>query len=84
MNRYCYLDDVKHALSQLGGEARLEDIITHVLWRRSKRRATTGHLKEYVWYTLQKNSTGKGNNLFESIADDGEGQFIWKLIMCTS
>lgn len=81
MNRYCYLDDVKHALVQLGGEARLEDIIMQVLSRRSKRRATIGHLKEYVWYTLRKNSTEKGNRLFESIPDDGEGRFIWRLIM---
>lgn len=78
--RYGYLDDVKYALGQLGGAAYLEDIVGHVLTHRSKRRATTGHLEEYVWYTLQKNSAGRGGTVFDSIPADEEGEFIWRLI----
>lgn len=75
---YGYIDDVKYALIQSGGEAFLEDIIAHVLTRRSERRATTGHLKEYVWSTLQNNCKGRGRNVFDHDQDQ-EGKVIWKL-----
>lgn len=77
---YSYTDDVRHALIVSGGEARLEDIIEVVLSHRTKRGATTGHLKEWVWNTLQKNSEGRGRDIFEPVPrQDEEGKMIWRL-----
>jgi hypothetical protein len=76
---YSYIDDVIHALILSGGEARLEDIIEVVMSHRTKRGATTGHLKEWVWNTLQKNSEGRGRNIFEPVRQDEESKVIWRL-----
>jgi hypothetical protein len=74
-----YIDDVKYALVEIGGEARLEDVYGLVLKNRSERGDKVGHCKEYVWSTLQKNSEGRGHNIFD-LHQVEEGKVICKLI----
>ncbi|HAR95196.1 MAG TPA: hypothetical protein DCR97_04430 [Deltaproteobacteria bacterium] len=73
-----YVDDVRYALMQLGGEGCFEDICRLVRDYRAERRETLSLLGEWVQSTLQQNSRGIGRDIFE-LALVEEGKSTWKL-----
>ena len=60
-----WIDDVKQALKSLGGKAHLSKIYGKVREIREQRKSPLGEYEAWVRYTLQQNSRGRGQDLFE-------------------
>lgn len=74
-----WIDDIKTALIELGGQAHLSDIYRIVRKHRIEREDTLGELEAWVRYNLQQNSRGKGEDLFEPVYPPIERRGIWRL-----
>lgn len=71
-----WIDDVYESLNELGGKSHLSKIYEIVGAKREKRKAPLGKYKSWVRYTLQQNSRGEGEDLFEPFRI---GSGIWLL-----
>jgi uncharacterized protein YegL len=74
-----WIDDVRMALEELGGQAHLNQIYPKVRVIREKKGAPIGKLEEWVRNTLQQNSREKGHNIFEPVYPVEERRGIWRL-----
>jgi len=74
-----WIEDVKYALVELDGRAHLSEIYKIVRINRTKRGETTGELEAWIRHTLQQNSRGQGENIFESAYPVQMRKGIWKL-----
>ena len=71
-----WIDDVYESLNELGGNSHLSKIYEIVRVKRENRKAHLGEYKSWVRNTLQQNSRGKGEDLFEPFRI---GSGIWLL-----
>lgn len=74
-----WIEDVKNALIELGGEAKLAQIYEVVRKNRTQRNDTIGRLESWVRNCLQNNSRGKGRDVFEPVYPVELRRGIWRL-----
>lgn len=74
-----WIDDVRNALIELGGEAHLSRIYKAVTDYRTKRGDPIGELESWVRHTLEQNSRGSGEDIFEPVYSVEERRGIWRL-----